>query len=131
MNAERWALSATAALLRQGAALHLAATGLAVAALLHRPPIGMFLAVLATYSVEVVYAVRVGLDAHLFDRAADAEDLDGLDRGLFEAGLVSEPPRATRSVTSRIAGARRLFRAQAAAVVGVALALAASAWGPW
>lgn len=134
MTPDRWALAATSALLHQGGALHLTAVGLTVGSLATRPgPILGTLAV-AALAAETVFAVRVGLDARLFDVAArlDPEDAAGaaLDAGLVAAGLVPAPP-PDRPWSARIAGARRLLRAQTSFCVAAAVVTAASAWRAW
>lgn len=71
---------------------------------------------------EIYVALRVGLDAELFGMLAredgpDAPDLARLDRGLQACGLIAGGSEH-RSLTPRIAGARRLLMLQ-----GLALAL--------
>jgi hypothetical protein len=116
-------------------ALHVVATGVAVVSLVGRPPLLVALAAVTCLAVETVLAVRVGLDARLFAHAAahPPDDLDAseLDQGLFTAGLVADRPVSTRSWSARIAGARRLFRAQALAAGAQVLVLLLGAWGPW
>lgn len=126
-----WALAAVAGLLRQGSAVHHAALGLAVGGLLARPVGWLAAALVAAVALETAFAVRVGLDAELFARAAAADDPPDpapLDLGLARAGLrrAEGPPR---SWAERSLGARALFRDQGlAAGVVACLALAAWAW---
>jgi hypothetical protein len=76
---------------------------------------------------ETYFAVRVGLDAALFERlACDVEpDLAALDASLASAGLRGTP-KTTRSLAERMTGARYLFAFQGAAVVALALILIAT-----
>ena len=64
---------------------------------------------------ETYFAVRVGLDAALFRRLAKVPDLAGFDAAMLRLGLLSQA-KAGRPVEARVAGARRLFTRQAAAL---------------
>ena len=77
---------------------------------------------------ERYLAVRVALDARLFDRLAvgSLATLDDLDAGLKQ--VLSVPAaKAGRPLAPRIAGARRLHRLHTVTVVLIAL-LAILAW---
>lgn len=77
---------------------------------------------------ERYLAVRVALDARLFDRLAvgSLATLDDLDAGLQQV-LAVPAAKAGRPLAPRIAGARRLHRLHTATVVLIAL-LAILAW---
>jgi len=77
---------------------------------------------------ERYLAVRVALDARLFDRLAvgSLATLDDLDAGLQQV-LAVPAAKAGRPLAPRIAGARRLHRLHAVTVVLIAL-LAILAW---
>lgn len=96
------------------------------------PVIGLSVAVLVMAGVETTLAVRVGLDAALFRQlAAGRFSVNGLDEGLYRAGLTTSPMQR-RNVDSRIAGARRLLMRQAAvaaAQLALVIALIVTAWG--
>lgn len=77
---------------------------------------------------ERYLAVRVALDARLFDRLAvgSLATLDDLDAGLQQV-LAVPAAKAGRPLAPRIAGARRLHRLHTVTVVLIAL-LAILAW---
>ena len=77
---------------------------------------------------ERFLAVRVALDARLFDRLATGSiaSLDDLDAGLQQT-LSVPAAKAGRPLAPRIAGARRLYRWQLLATVLIAV-LAILAW---
>lgn len=82
--------------------------------------------------VERYFALRVALDARLFDHLARGHvaDLATLDRALQQV-LQVPAAKAGRTIDARIAGARRLLRAQAlAGLVLLAAALGSWAWRP-
>jgi len=78
--------------------------------------------------VERYLAVRVALDARLFDRLATGTlaSLDDLDAGLRQT-LSVPAAKAGRPLDARIAGARRLYRWQTVATVLIVV-LAILAW---
>lgn len=121
-------LNVVAALLRQGALLHglsrlamlVALLALLLVPVLHDNtaiPLIAFAASLLAGLVQTVFAVRVGLDAALFEQLARHCDEDGLpsaqttlalDTALQRQFALPEHKRG-RDWLSRIAGARRLF----------------------
>ena len=125
-----WAAASCAALLHQGRAVHatalfafLPACGYA---LTHTSALAASAAVVALLALlaETYFAIRTGIDAHLFDRlTTDARDLPhamgDLDRGLEISGLVR--PGTQRQLGERITGAKRLMRNQIVAAVFVVL----------
>ncbi len=133
--ADAHAAFACAALLEQGAKLHLLSLALTLGALLALPLVGMELpwlilcvALVCLGMIEFYVAIRVGLDARLMHRLAeDAKrappDLDAFDRGLALAGLRGATA-TPRSLAERIAGAFGLLRGQAiVTALQIALAL--------
>lgn len=124
-------LAVVAALLRQGALLHgLSRLALLVALLaglvfVARRQVAWVPALLCSASVfvgfsQTFFAVRVGLDAALFERLARIADVGGaelaaatvaLDTALQRQFALPES-RQGRDWAQRIAGARRLFRLQ-------------------
>ena len=86
-------------------------------------------------ALERYLAVRVALDARLFDRLADGSlgDLQCLD-GALQRVLAVPASKAGRALASRIAGTRRLARLHLAAVAalvataGVSVVVAAAAF---
>jgi hypothetical protein len=129
-------LGVTAALLSQGRLVHLTALALVLALLLTPGEglawLGIRTAVLLLAGLETWLAVRVGLDAQLFEGLAKEArsgplDLAAFDQGmrnaglfgaglfgagLFGAGLFGELP-PPRPVEARLEGAMRLFKLQA------------------
>lgn len=107
-------------------------TALAVlAAVVNRGAATGALAVLVPLVVAERYAAwRVALDARLFDRLANGElpDLAELD-GALQHVFAVPATKAGRALPERIAGARRLLRAQAGTHV-LLIALAVAAWWP-
>jgi len=112
-----------ATLLAVLAALAAAATG----ARFGNSPVVLLL-VLAVGLVERYLATRVALDASLFARLArvDAPDLATLDTALQRVLGVS-PAKSGRPLSARLAGARRLYRAQMASTL-LLIALDVAAW---
>jgi hypothetical protein len=89
---------------------------------------GVLISLLAVGAIERYLALRVALDARLFDRLARGPlpDLAALDTALQR--VLSVPTaKAGRDLSTRIAGARRLYRAQAAATL-LLIVLAVVAW---
>lgn len=83
--------------------------------------VALLVAVL-TGVAQTYYAVRVGFDAVLFGRLGEtAADLPALDSALQRLGLLPVD-KAGRPLEVRIAGARALFRTQAA-LLGVQIAV--------
>jgi hypothetical protein len=121
----RASLAAAAALLAQGRGLDrlsrlLTVTALAalVAVAVLGAPKLMVVALLALSVLagvnELYFAVRVGFDAALFRRLADAaetSELTSLDQALIAIGLLPAD-KAGRPLEQRIAGACRLFYKQ-------------------
>jgi hypothetical protein len=138
-------LAVVAALLRQGALLHgLSRLALLVALLaglvfVARRQVAWLPALLCAASVlggfaQTFFAVRVGLDAALFERLARLADVGGaelaaatvaLDTALQRQFALPESSRG-RDWAQRIAGARRLFRLQQLALALQWLALLAA-----
>ena len=98
---------------------------LAIAAHPPRVLVGVaFVASVAGFA-EMYFAVRVGFDASLFRRVADAEgllDFAATDAALEAIGLMA-PAKCGRPAEARIAGARRLFRFQVLALAAQVLSL--------
>ena len=83
--------------------------------------------------VEIYLAIRVGFDAALFERLREpaAMDLASLDAALVQLGLLPAS-RSGRPLDDRIAGARRLFYKQGAALaIQLAVLLCAAAAAPY
>lgn len=125
-----------AALLRQGRvllalSLVLLAAALLAGLLLDETRTGPWLASLVAALAQAWYAMRVDLDARLFDalsRDANAATAAGrLDAALLVTGL-RRAAGPDRSWSSRFAGARGLLLRQAACL---ALQAAALAWACW
>jgi hypothetical protein len=122
---DRAMLEVITALLRQGRTIDRFSQLITVAALIlliasimmGAPKPVLALAILAGVA-EVYFAVRVGFDAALFERLCDpaAMDLVALDAGLTRLGL-APASRSDRPLGERIAGARRLFYKQGAALL--------------
>ena len=98
---------------------------LAIAA--HPPRVLVGVASVAAFAgfAEMYFAVRVGFDASLFRRVADAEgllDFAATDAALEAIGLMA-PAKCGRPAEARIAGARRLFRFQVLALAAQVLSL--------
>jgi hypothetical protein len=115
------ALGATAALLRQGSVLHLTTLALMVPTVVIGPSVGLAIVSVGIVACETWFALRVGLDARLFERLAEEArdgtlDLAAFDAGLVEAGLLESLP-PNRTVRGRVAGAVGLLKLQAGLVV--------------
>jgi hypothetical protein len=133
-------LEAASALLQQGRTIDRLSRLLTVAALVlligasafdvASPALAVALALAVLAGVaETYYAIRVGLDAVLFDRLREQAtiDLAALDVALVRLGLLSAS-RSGRPLEQRIAGAQRLFYEQAAAfAIQVAILLCGAA----
>jgi len=131
---DRLLLTVTAALLAQGRTLdHLsrlltagALFGLLTHAVVNDADpvlvtVALLVAALAGL-VQTYYAARVGFDAALFGQlGVTATDLASLDSALQQLGLMPTD-KAGRPLDARIAGARALFRTQAA-MLGVQIAV--------
>lgn len=142
LHIEEEALAAAASLLRQGRTVHLATLifmVLVFIAAIFRPgpeTIAAAVAALLIGGAETYFAARVGLDGRIFARmekhAANGRlDLSAFDEGMLLAGLVTAIP-PERNLETRIAGAVRLFRRQAAlaGLQGIILIIAlALQWG--
>ena len=139
MNGARQALLLTAVLLRQGERIDrlsraltvLSVIGIAMAGARHGTWLMPSLsgAALLAGLVELWFASRAALDAALFEDAVrDGPDWEGLDAALLRLGLMPEG-KAGRPAEARIAGALRLPRWQAGALLAqcVLLVLAALA----
>ena len=129
-------LEVITALLQQGRIIDRWSRLLTVAALIlllvtimmGAPKIVLALVVLAGIA-EIYFAVRVGFDAALFERLREpaAMDLAALDAALVQLGLLPAS-RSGRPLDERIAGARRLFYKQGAALaIQLAILLCAAA----
>jgi len=127
-STDRALASVAADLLAGGALVHplsagftlLAATALVAEAFARPEPLAqapLAFAVLAGLG-EVWLAVRVRLDARLFERLARGESPDGLAIGPFDAALAAlgwmPAERAGRPMADRVRGATRLLAAQGA-----------------
>ncbi|MCB9697008.1 MAG: hypothetical protein H6738_09545 [Alphaproteobacteria bacterium] len=122
---------AVASLLAQGRPLHHAALALALGSwVLSDGSAVPSVTALGLLGIETWLAVRVGLDADLFDALARGMTPEDLDDALVGAGLLTEE-RPARTVASRIGGALRLWRLQLASVtlLGTLAALCAFVWG--
>ena len=98
---------------------------LAVAA--HPPRVLVGVASVAAFAgfAEMYFAVRVGFDASLFRRVAEAAgppEFAATDAALEGMGLMA-PAKCGRPVEARIAGACRLFRLQVLALAAQVLSL--------
>ena len=125
-----------AALLEQGRTIDRLSRPLTAASLIVlviNPPIatwwgpillGVFLVVALAGLIEAYLAIRVNFDAALFRQAAagEAPDFSGVDQALVRLGLLPVT-RTGRPIDARVAGARRLFRYQARALVVQVLAM--------
>jgi hypothetical protein len=137
-NASRDLLFVTAALLEQGQAVNRLSCGLtaaAIAVLAILPAltpqtqwtsIGFAAAAAAAGLAQTWFAIRVGFDAALFHRLASTGDAAAIDAALTGLGLMPAG-KAGRPAPVRIAGARRLFRLQIAALALQVLCLLAGA----
>jgi hypothetical protein len=105
-------------------------------AIMKQPPwvlIGSAILVTLAGLVETYFAIRVGFDAALFRQlasASEAPDFAGIDAALTRLGLL----RATqldRPAEARVAGAKRLLRFQACALVGQTLCVTVGACIAW
>ncbi len=127
----RQVLAIVAVVLEQGERVDHVSRGLTVASLAGmvavgmlaaRPPLpAMLLLGAAAFAglAEIYFAVRVGIDAALFQRlAAGADDPDWavLDAALTRLGMLPAA-KAGRPAAARIAGAARLLRWQIAALL--------------
>jgi hypothetical protein len=129
MNEAQARYAVAAALLRSGrwiAAYSLLLSAAAVAGLLWRPAAApLWLAVLLPGAVQIACAVRVELDARLFEQMAAGAPLAALDRALIDvAGM--PPAKAGRPAAARVQGARRWLGYQAAAAAAQTLAVCAA-----
>ncbi|WP_437879860.1 hypothetical protein [Pseudomonas sp. LRF_L74] len=122
-----WNLALVAALLRRGRALDSVSTGFTLVALasglicqLNALSAPLCALLLVAGLLQKYWAVRVALDAELFQALANSSDLaadsQGLDRALIDNGLVASA-QTTRSWPSRCQGALKLLKYQAATVV--------------
>ncbi len=95
----------------------------------------VFAALAALAVLPALYlAARLEIDRGLFQRLADAQDVNGddlaaLDRALVELGWKAEAG-ATRPLAARVAGTLRLVKGLAGVVAGQWLVLALTAWVP-
>ena len=133
-------LKTASALLQQGRAIDCLSRLLTVAAVsllvgasafgVASPALAVALALGVLAGVaEAYYAIRVGFDAALFDRLREPAtiDLAALDAALMRLGLLSAS-RSGRSLEQRIAGGKRLFYEQGAALlIQVAILLCGAA----
>ena len=81
--------------------------------------VGAFMLAAAAGLAEMYLAIRVAFDAALFHRAASVSDGDEwveLDEALTRLALLPKA-KAGRHPEARVAGARRLFRFQIAALI--------------
>lgn len=107
------ALWSHAALLAMLSVLLAAATGTGLGSMS-----GVLIVLLVLGAIERCVALRVALDARLFDRLArgDVRGLPALDAALQQVlSVAAATPR--RGVPARIAGAQRLYRAQVLATL--------------
>jgi hypothetical protein len=113
-----------AATLRRGQMLHAMSAPVTIASLVAAPALAAFAAPpLLTIDAaitfiaglfEAFFAMRVALDADLFDDLARGRlDLDGLDAAFERMGLAAGM-KSGRGLEARFQGARRLFGYQAA-----------------
>jgi hypothetical protein len=119
-QADHWQAKVAAGLLRQGqslAALSRLFIALAVAGFVLALAMGRSawavpcLLSLAAGGAALWLALRVGLDAELFEALARSPDLQAFDDAMLALGLMP-PKRAGRPLRSRIDGALRLLRLQ-------------------
>jgi hypothetical protein len=112
-----------AAMLRRGRMLHAVSAPVTVTSFIAAPALAVFggpplLTIDASITfiaglIETFFAMRVALDADLFDDLAGGRlDLDSLDTAFERVGLASGE-RLGRPLAERLEGARRLLRVQA------------------
>jgi hypothetical protein len=112
-----------ATVLRRGRMLHAVSAPVTVTSFIAAPTLAVFggpslLTIDASITfiaglIEAFFAVRVALDADLFDDLAKGRlDLDSLDTALERVGLASGQ-KVGRPLAARLDGARRLLRMQA------------------
>lgn len=139
MSPESWQLQFALGACRAGRLLALAALACGLFALhllagAASLPARALAALAALAVLPALYlAVRLEIDRGLFQRLADARDVNGddlaaLDRALVELGWKEEG--ATRPLAARVAGTLRLMKRLAGFVVGQWLALALTALVP-
>lgn len=117
------ALWSHTALLAMAAVLFAAATGSRLGSMQ-----GVLISLLAIGLIERYLALRVALDARLFDRLAQGQllDLPSLDKALQQ--VLSVPAiKAGRDLPSRVAGAQRLYRVHVSVTL-LLIALSIVAW---
>jgi len=139
MSPESWQLQLALGACRAGRLLALAALACGLFALhllagAASLPVRALAALAVLAVLPALYlAVRLEIDRGLFQRLADARDVNGdylaaLDRALVELGWKEEG--ATRPLAARVAGTLRLMKGLAGVVVGQWLALALTALVP-
>lgn len=116
-----------AVLLRRGLTLHAISAPLTIVSLIAAPALAAFGGPLLLTSdaiitfvaglFEAFFAMRVALDADLFDDLAKGRlDLDGLDAAFSRMGLMPGEKRG-RAIEARFLGAQRLLRFQLASAL--------------
>lgn len=139
MSSESWQLQLALGACRAGRLLALAALACGLFALhlltgAASLPVRALAALAALAVLPTLYlAARLEIDRGLFQRLADAQDVNGddlaaLDRALVELGWKEEG--ATRPLAARVAGRLRLVKGLAGVVAGQWLALALTALVP-
>lgn len=139
MSSESWQLQLALGACRAGRLLALAALACGLFALhlltgAASLPVRALAALAALAVLPTLYlAARLEIDRGLFQRLADAQDVNGddlaaLDRALVELGWKEEG--ATRPLAARVAGTLRLLKGLAGVVAGQWLALALTALVP-
>ena len=140
MSSESWQLQLALGACRAGRLLALAALACGLFALhlltgATSLPVRALAALAALAVLPTLYlAARLEIDRGLFQRLADAQDVNGddladLDRALLELGWKAEEG-ATRPLAARVAGTLRLVKGLAGVVAGQWLALALTALVP-
>jgi hypothetical protein len=124
----RLAAAITADLLDQGRAIDRATTSLVAAGVVatwiavatgeSTATLLPLAAMLPAGAAQAVLALRVGFDAALFRRLADAPDLAAFDAAMTGLGLLPAA-KAGRPLAARAAGARRLLVAQGLCLAAV------------
>lgn len=139
MSSESWQLQLALGACRAGWLLALAALACGLFALhlltgAASLPVRALAALAVLAVLPTLYlAAHLEIDRGLFQRLADAQDVNGddlaaLDRALVELGWKEEG--ATRPLAARVAGTLRLMKRLAAIVAGQWLALALTALVP-
>ena len=136
----RHALAVTAAVLRQGERIDRLSRALTVLSLIGLAVLGtiqdawpamlLCAAALLAGLIELWFAMRAGIDAALFQDLAAAEDdpdWEALDAALVRLALMPAA-KAGRPAAARIAGALRLPRCQAAALLAQCVSLTLAVW---